>query len=120
MAIVAPIVFKYLAGGVYAGASSALWALLPGIVAVAPATVLAGDFIGRGHPAWNAQASSLVVIVGVILGLWLIPGHGAVGAAWASSLSYALGTVLMVVRFRKATGLSLREILIPYGADLRH
>ena len=120
VALVAPFVFRYLAGGVYAGASSALWALLPGIVVVAPATVLAGDFIGRGRPAWNAQASSLVVIAGVILGLWLIPDHGAVGAAWASSLSYTLGTVLMVVRFRKVTGLSLREILIPGRADLRH
>jgi O-antigen/teichoic acid export membrane protein len=120
VAIVAPIVFNYLSGGVYAGASYALWALLPGIVAVAPATVLAGDFIGRGHPAWNAQASILVVIVGVILGLWLIPAHGAVGAACASSLSYTLGTVLMVVRFRKVTGLPLREIFIPSWTDLRH
>jgi O-antigen/teichoic acid export membrane protein len=117
--VLAPLLFARLSGGVYAGASPALWALLPGIVAVAPATVLAGDFIGRGHPAWNAQASVLVVFAGIALGLWLIPPYGAVGASIASSLSYACGTVLMLARFRRTTGLAYRTILIPSRADFR-
>ncbi len=100
-----------LKDGAYAASGPALRALLPGIVAFAPGAVLAGDFIGRGKPHWNTQASLLTVAVNVAAGLWLIPDHGATGAAWASSLAYACGSAVMVARFRQATGLRLRTFL---------
>jgi O-antigen/teichoic acid export membrane protein len=99
-----------LAGPEFRGAGPALRALLPGIVAFAPGAVLAGDFIGRGKPHWNTQASLLTVAVNIGVGVWLIPRHGPVGAAWASTIAYAAGAAVMVVRFRQATGLSLRAI----------
>jgi|GEM_PF-1314246 len=92
-----------LAGGEYAASGDSLRALLPGIVAFAPGAVLAGDFIGRGKPHWNTQASALTVLVNVAVGLVLIPRHGAVGAAWASSIAYACGSMVMLLRFRQAT-----------------
>jgi O-antigen/teichoic acid export membrane protein len=102
----------------YAGSAPALRAILPGIVAFAPGAVLAGDFIGRGRPAWNAQASLLTVAVNVAAGLALIPRHGAVGASWASTIAYTVGAAAMILRFRHATGLSWRTILIPCRGDL--
>jgi O-antigen/teichoic acid export membrane protein len=111
LALLADPLLTLLAGGAYAGSASALRALLPGIVAFAPAAVLAGDFIGRGKPHWNTQASLLTVAINVAVGLVLIPRHGAVGAAWASSLAYVFGAVVMVARFRQATGLRLRTFL---------
>jgi O-antigen/teichoic acid export membrane protein len=99
------------AGGAYAGSAPALRALLPGIVAFAPGAVLAGDFIGRGRPHWNTQASLLTLAVNLAAGLLLIPDHGAIGAAWSSTIAYACGSVLMVYRFRQTTGLSLRSAL---------
>ncbi len=99
-------------GGQYADSVPALRALLPGIVAFAPGVVLAGDFIGRGRPHWNTQASALTVVINVAAALWLIPGRGAVGAAWASSLAYACGSAIMLWRFRHATGMSLRGLLL--------
>ncbi len=109
--LVANPLLALLKHGAFAASGPALRALLPGIVAFAPGAVLAGDFIGRGKPQWNTQASLLTLVVNVAVGLWLIPGHGAEGAAWASSLAYACGSVLMVARFRQATGLSLRTFL---------
>jgi len=98
---------ELLAGGQFAGSGPALRALLPGIVAFAPGAVLAGDFIGRGKPHWNTQASGLTVVVNVVFGLILIPEGGAVGAAWASSIAYAVGASVMLLRFYQATGLWL-------------
>ncbi len=110
--LVARPLLTLLAGGAYAEAGPALRALLPGIVAFAPGAVLAGDFIGRGRPHWNTQASVLTVAVNMAAGLVLIPRHGAVGAAWASSLAYACGSAVMLARFRQATGLSLRALIL--------
>lgn len=101
-----------LAGPEFRGAGPALRALLPGIVAFAPGAVLAGDFIGRGKPHWNTQASLLTVAVNIAVGVYLIPRQGPVGAAWASTIAYAAGATVMVVRFRQATGLSLRSIVM--------
>jgi len=101
-----------LAGPDFRGAGPALRALLPGIVAFAPGAVLAGDFIGRGKPHWNTQASILTVVVNVAVGVVLIPRHGPVGAAWSSTIAYAMGSAVMLARFRQTTGLSLRALIM--------
>jgi len=103
---------ELLAGGEYSASGASLRALLPGIVAFAPGVVLAGDFIGRGKPHWNTQASVLTVVVNLIGAFYLIPRHGAVGAAWSSSIAYASGAILMLVRFRMATGFSWGRIFL--------
>lgn len=90
---------QILAGGEYVGSGPALRALLPGIVAFAPGAVLAGDFIGRGKPHWNTQASGLTVVVNLIVGWQLIPQYGPVGAAWSSTIAYAVGASVMLWRF---------------------
>jgi len=101
-----------LAGPEFRQAGPALRALLPGIVAFAPGAVLAGDFIGRGRPHWNTQASLLTLVVNVASGVILIPRQGPVGAAWASTIAYTAGSAVMLARFRQATGLSLRALLL--------
>lgn len=101
-----------LAGGAYSSSAGALRALLPGIVAFAPGTVLAGDFIGRGRPHWNTQASLITLLLNIGLGLWLIPTYGAVGAGWSSSLAYACGTILMLTRFLRSGDLTLADLIL--------
>ena len=118
VALVAPSLLGLLRDGAYAGAAGPLWALLPGVVAFAPGVVLAGDFIGRGRPHWNTQASAVTLVINVGLCLLWIPRAGILGAAWASSVAYALGAGLMLLRFRQATGLSWGAILLPQRGDL--
>jgi O-antigen/teichoic acid export membrane protein len=97
--LLADPLLKLLAGGEYSGSGPALRALLPGIVAFAPGAVLAGDFIGRGKPHWNTQASALTVAVNLIAGWFLIPRYGPVGAAWSSTIAYSVGAGVMLIRF---------------------
>lgn len=117
-AIARPL-FGFLLPPEFADSVPALRALLPGIVALAPGAVLAGDFIGRGRPAWNTAASGVTVAVNIGAGFLLIPGLGAVGAAWASTVAYAAGAAVMVARFRRVSGLALGSILIPRLDDFR-
>ncbi len=119
LGLVARPLLTFLFGADFAAAAPALQALLPGIVAFAPGAVLAGDFIGRGRPAWNAQASAFTVLVNIAAGLLLIPRLGAVGASWASTLAYIAGAGLMISRFRRVSGLPLAEILMPRISDYR-
>ncbi len=97
-------VLGFLAGGEYLASGDSLKALLPGIIIFAPGAVLAGDFIGRGKPHWNTQASALTVLVNLIAAFFLIPRYGAIGAAWSSTIAYTVGSAVMLMRFRQATG----------------
>ncbi|MFT5233297.1 MAG: O-antigen/teichoic acid export membrane protein [Candidatus Krumholzibacteriia bacterium] len=105
-------VLSVFAGGQYVQAGPAFKALLPGIVIFAPGAVLAGDFIGRGKPHWNTQASGLTVLVNVVVGVQLIPEYGALGAAWSSTIAYACGSFVMLARFRRVTKMSLRGLVL--------
>jgi O-antigen/teichoic acid export membrane protein len=107
LAVALPLYFlsgpllEMLFGDDFAGSAAALRALLPGIVAFSPGVVLAGDFIGRGKPHWNTQASVATVAVNLGVGWVLIPTHGPVGAAWASTIAYSVGSAIMLWRFRR-------------------
>jgi O-antigen/teichoic acid export membrane protein len=113
LALLAEPLLGLLRGGVYLPAVPALWVLLPGVVAFVPGVILAGDFIGRGVPHWNTQASAVTLALNVVLCLLWIPRLGILGAAWSSTVAYAFGSALMIWRFRRVTGLSWREILLP-------
>ena len=54
----------------------------------------------------------LTVVVNLIAAFYFIPRHGAVGAAYSSSIAYAAGCTLMLVRFRLATGFSWGRIFL--------
>lgn len=67
-----------------------LLALLPGVVLLGGAKVLSNDIAGRGYPLYNSINSGVAVILTVILDLILIPSHGILGAAIASSIVYGI------------------------------
>ncbi|MBK7702949.1 MAG: polysaccharide biosynthesis C-terminal domain-containing protein [bacterium] len=116
-AVAAPLLLAPVFGERYRPAVPALWALLPGIVACAPGAVLAGDFIGRGRSAWNTQASLVTLAVNAGAGLLLVPRHGPLGAALATSLAYAVGSGVMLIRFRQVASLPWRQLLLPVRGD---
>ena len=95
-----------------------LW-LLPGIVLFSIANVLAAYIAGIGKPRLNLLVSGVSLIVTITLDLLLIPRLNIVGAAIASTVSYSLSALLLVIFFRRETGASLREILLPTSEDVR-
>lgn len=98
-------------GHEYEGAVEPLLLLLPGIVALAAGGVLANDLAGRGRAGYNAWGSAAALVATVALDLWLVPDHGAVGAAIASSISYGISLAVAAFGFVRVTDATRAEML---------
>lgn len=97
-----------------------LLALAPGMVAYTVSKVLQADLAARDRLQTCVNAQLLVL--GVMLGLdvlW-IPSHGAIGAAWASTIAYVVGTAFTVVAYSRQTGTPAWRCLIVHGSDFRY
>jgi O-antigen/teichoic acid export membrane protein len=77
-----------------------LLALLPGVVLLGGAKVLAFDMAGRGYLYCNSVVSGTVFAITVVLDILLIPRWGAVGAAVASSIAYSTSLLLSSLLYR--------------------
>jgi O-antigen/teichoic acid export membrane protein len=105
-------------GKAFSGAVLPLWLLVPGITASAAGIVPSAFLAGVGKPQAGAIASALNLVTNVAVNLVLIPAFGVPGAAVASSISYAIGTVVLIVIYVRVTGLSLKATLMPSRSDI--
>ncbi|MGK0300440.1 MAG: O-antigen/teichoic acid export membrane protein, partial [Planctomycetota bacterium] len=98
----------------------ALWLLVPGTVGFTVSKILQADLAARNHlqTCINAQIAVLVVMVG--FDIWLIPEHGALGAAVASTIAYTVGTIWTVFAYGAQTNISIWECLFVQPKDFRY
>jgi O-antigen/teichoic acid export membrane protein len=91
--------------------------LLPGIIALSAARVLANDIAGRGKPLLNTYmaAASLAVNIGFNI-LW-IPKFGIEGAALASTLSYNILLLEEVLIYSRLSRNPIGKILFIRKSD---
>ena len=92
--------------------------LLPGTVAAAGTKILAAYVFSRGRPLINARVGIAVLAVTIAGDLLLIPPFGVPGAAAASSFAYCCGLALTAVAYRRLSGGSVSECVLPRAADL--
>lgn len=111
VALVARPAITLVFGADYDGAVTPLILLLPGIIALAGGGVLTNDLAGRGRAAYNAWGSAGALVVTVALDVWLVPDHGAVGAAIASTAAYSISLAVGVFGFVRVTGATLGDLL---------
>ena len=102
LALVSGPLLTFLVGPDFSEATWVLLLLLPGIVAWAPARILANDIAGRGKPEINLRIAILVMVVNLLGNLILIPIIGLTGAAMATVISYCLMLLLTSVFYRKS------------------
>ena len=93
--------------------------LLPGTLLLGLAKVFSSVVIGRGYPRYTLYTVLLTVPLTVAAYLLVIPDAGATGAAIVSSASYALTALVTFLYFRRVTGISSRDALLPRADDLR-
>jgi O-antigen/teichoic acid export membrane protein len=117
VAVAATFALVPIFGGGFRSSLSALFALLPGITLFAITTVLAGYIAGMGGPRLNLYASALGLLVTLALDVLLIPRFGILGAAIASTFSYAITTLVTVIIFVRISGTSARDLFWPTAAD---
>jgi len=102
MGALAHVILPLLFGETFSPGADALRLLMPGILFSSTFKLLVQLVIQRGLQHFNLLASSAGAVFTIILDLVLIPVHGIEGAAIASTISYlvVLIVVLLVIRFR--------------------
>lgn len=119
LALLAPLLVRILYGEAFRASVVGVWLLLPGIVALGDARVLAGYLLGRNRQQVDLVASLAAVVVTVTLDLLLIPRYGFQGAAVASSIAYATALAVDLTWVVRHSTLTVGALLIPRPSDAR-
>lgn len=93
-------VIALLLGKAYIPGLAALRILLPGSVLLAMARVMNGYFVAAGEAQVFARAALLSLVITIVGNAALIPSFQAVGAALASTISYAVLAGWLGLKFR--------------------
>ena len=104
-------------GTAFLPAADALFWLMPGMVFLAVSGFVKLDLTGRGRPGWISIVLSICAIANLVLNFLLIPQWGIVGAAVASSITYAIMTITYCILFKIETAAPLRRFLIDLSED---
>jgi O-antigen/teichoic acid export membrane protein len=100
LGVAAPFVIPPLFGDEFDGAARPLAFLLPGVVAYGPVTILVVFISIRcARPNLSLAVSIVGLVVTTVMSFVLIPPYGASGAAVASTIGYAAGTLAAWIIF---------------------
>lgn len=97
----APYLFPWVYGEAYAEAALAHMALLPGVVAFMTFKVGAFDIVGQARPLLSVPVLLLGIVVNLIAAKYLVPTHGALGAALSTSAAYVTSGIGFLWLYRR-------------------
>ena len=118
VALVADWLVVALFGAEYADAAGVLRVLLPGIIGLAMAKVLAADLLGRGRPELTLRALLAAAAVAVLTSATLVPIAGPLGAAAASTIAYLVAGAALLATYVRVAGIAVGELLVPRMSDV--
>ncbi|MEA1996421.1 MAG: polysaccharide biosynthesis C-terminal domain-containing protein [Gemmatimonadota bacterium] len=111
---------RILFGLSFLPASNAMFALLPGIVAVSAARVFESYFSGVDRRHYQSISASFSFALALVLCIVLIPRYGALGAALASTAGYTLQMVISIALFTRIGTLSWKDFFLPHRGDIEY
>ncbi len=113
-----PIIIRNSAGAQFASAYKPLIALLPGLMFLGVQRLCGVPIVMYGRPWILAAINSLSLSCNIGLNLWLIPRFGPAGAGLASTITYALGGILILSWTARLARASLLLYIVPQRSDL--
>ncbi|MEM1353323.1 MAG: polysaccharide biosynthesis C-terminal domain-containing protein [Planctomycetota bacterium] len=114
----APTLFPLVYGKSFGKAGAVLQILSPAILAFFGARIFEAGFNALGHTKPINLIMGATVLLNVILNILWIPRYGLYGAAYASALTYPLGTLGLGIAFAKINMMTIREVFMPRVSDL--
>jgi O-antigen/teichoic acid export membrane protein len=117
--------YAFIFGEGFAGVRSVIWSLAGGVIVYNMSFLMGHYFSGTGRYQVNAIASSAGLLVSVILFYLLIPRYENSGAGIATSISYMVTTLILIIIFIRDNpgnfrrSLSLRGDLKRLGAEVK-
>jgi O-antigen/teichoic acid export membrane protein len=100
--------------------TASLWMLVPGTAAYTVSKVLQADLAARDRLQTCVHAQLLLLVVLLVSNVVLVPEHGAVGAALASTIAYVVSTGYTLVAYARQTGTPMHRCLIVQPCDFRY
>ncbi len=97
LCVTAPVLIPLIFGEEFRPSVPVVWALAPGIVGVGVFQLVVSDFNGRGEPEVGLKAAGASLVVNLALNVMWIPEYGILGAAFASSVSYTIMAIWMLI-----------------------
>lgn len=104
-------VFNWIFGNDFQNIKLAILSLSLGTLALSASITFSPYFSGTGKIYHNTIASFIGLGFTLILGFFLIPKLGIVGAGLTSSLSYLVCTIYQMIIFLRTTPTKLKELL---------
>lgn len=86
--------------------------LLIGSIAISGWKILENDIKGRGKPILNTYITGFSVCLNLIMNIIFIPQYGILGAAWATSISYAIVLFIAIIVYCRVSGNSVSDLII--------
>jgi O-antigen/teichoic acid export membrane protein len=118
LAVLAPVLCVTVFGDEFRGAVDDLRVLAFGAFGIVALKLLGNALNAQGRPMLTNVGIGIAFTATVALDLLLIPSHGGLGAAIASTVAYTAGGVAIAFVFARALGRSPGE-LIPRGGEVR-
>jgi len=112
-----PRVIPLVYGDAYQRSGLIVQAILPGIWAALVFKILNSDLAGRGRPDAAMWVYGFALILNIWLNITWIPPYGAMGSAWATSVSYGVGAIIFGIVYARMSHLNIRELIIPQKHD---
>ncbi|MBU1700746.1 MAG: polysaccharide biosynthesis C-terminal domain-containing protein [Candidatus Eisenbacteria bacterium] len=110
--LIGPIVMPILYTEDFEQALPAFRVLIPGIIALTLSKLLSSDLSGRNRRGLPTIAMAVAFALNLGLNIILIPRHGILGAAWASTSSYTLQTLLTIIFFCRVSGVPAIDLFL--------
>ncbi|MBA4854112.1 polysaccharide biosynthesis C-terminal domain-containing protein [Emticicia sp. BO119] len=101
---------------------SSIWILgilLPGICLFSINTIIASYFAGIGKPVYNLKIAVLALVFTLLFDILLIPTFGIIGAAIASTISYSISTIAVLLLLKVKYKIKIQDFIFINCKDLK-
>lgn len=110
--------FVFVFGPGFEGVGEVIRSLAPGVLFFNFALVGGHYFSGTGKYHVNTLASLLGLIISIILFAFMIPAYGMTGAGWATSISYTITAIFVLIWFLRESKMKA-GVFIPEKSDFK-
>lgn len=117
MYFLVPVIVPLIFGDAYINSVPIIQLILPGIIMVVIFRILSGHLAGLGRPEITLYTFLPALAVNILLNLLWIPEYGGKGAAMATNVSYAVGTIGYMIAYSRILKVSLAEIMLFRRSD---
>jgi O-antigen/teichoic acid export membrane protein len=107
---VAPTLIPLIFGADFVHSVTMIQVVLPGILLLVGFRILNSRLTGMGKPQIAIYTFAPALVINFVLNLFLIPRYGGIGAAWATNVSYAVGSLIFVILYSRLVKMPVIEI----------